>query len=366
MNNRRIFGIGLILVTATAVLLGQADSQSTNRGRFDGDLMLGTTSVTSAGDYPKTDEVRPDEIVTTTISARSWKRFESDLRNMINSPVRSDIKDLNVDGFPGVSFVADIEGKQQTVIALDLGYRTLLVASTDTSRTLDEMQALAKGWLEEAMRAEIGTEAVIACNCVLWARSQTTSLPTGMTTYTEKLSKRNHLFPTVGSNPNSGVAIIQVTNSQYGHVAVNRAVTVQSDGSLSLRVQEANWSPCAITYRTGTMEALKVQGFYDPRYASGDTYPRISSPTSISGPAGTQFWISIAGSGFQSASMRAVILGGSYCTTFDRCQVPTNVITNRTSTTARIPVTLGTGNYRLYIFNSSQGKTSNGIPVHVP
>lgn len=312
-----------------------------------------------------TTEVRPSEVITTTITLRSWKTFKREIRDEFEPNTPSDIRELNVGGFPAISSRATINDVPQKVIALNLGYRTLILASNDLTRSTEEMMVIASEWIEEALNAPLAAAENIACNCVLWARSQTTSLPTGMTTYSEKVSKINQLFPTVATNPNSSVAIIRVpsgSSSQYGHVAVNRSVEVQSDGSLKIKIQEANWTSCTIGYRTGTLEALNVTGFFDPRYTSGSAHPKITSPTSTTGTAGRQFVISVNGSGFESNSMKAVILGGS-CTTFDRCQVPTSVITNRTSTTAKIPVTLGRGTYRLYIFNSSSGKTSNGITV---
>src|SRR5205085_2087499 len=87
------------------------------------------------------------------------------------------------------------------------------------------------------------------CNCVTYARSQVHSLPSGMTSYEEKLAKINHRFPRVGS-----VAIMPAPGSlaQYGHVSVVRNVEVLSDGSLRLTVEEANWrksdkEPCVST-----------------------------------------------------------------------------------------------------------------------
>jgi hypothetical protein len=204
------------------------------------------------------------------------------------------------------------------------------------------------------------------CNCVTYARSQVRPLPSGMTSYDEKRAKINHRFPTVGS-----VAIMPAPggNAPYGHVSVVRNVEVLSDGSLRLSVEEANWrisdkEPCVST-RTITPQERNIQGYFDPKYPSGEASPRLDSVSPANGSAGKQFYITVTGDGFDAASARGMIYGG-WCDSFGKCAIPTNVIKNPSRTSLQIPITIGApGKYTLYIFNSASGKTSNGKPLTI-
>lgn len=199
-------------------------------------------------------------------------------------------------------------------------------------------------------------------NCVLYARSQVSSLPTGLTTYQAKKDIINHRFPTVGS-----VAVMPAPGSlaKYGHVSVVRNVKLRSDGGIELTVQESNYGDCAISTRTVTPESRNIQGYFDPRYPSGQSSPRIDSVDPASGTAGKQFYITATGDGFDASSARGMIYGG-WCDAFGKCAIPTDVITDRSSTSLRIPVTITTpGTYTLYVFNSAGGKTSNGKPITI-
>ena len=199
-------------------------------------------------------------------------------------------------------------------------------------------------------------------NCVLYARSQVPSLPTGLTTFQGNLNIINHRFPRQGS-----VAVMPAPGSlaAYGHVSVVRQVAVRSDGGLKLTVDESNYGDCAITRRTITPEQRNIQGYFDPAYPSGQSSPKLDSVTPSNGPVGKQFIITANGSGFDSGNVQAIILGG-WCDAFNKCAVPTAAITNRSSNSIQIPVTLNSpGTYRLYVFNSGAGKTSNGKPVTV-
>lgn len=199
-------------------------------------------------------------------------------------------------------------------------------------------------------------------NCVLYARSQVPSLPTGLTYYQGKLNIINHRFPTVGS-----VAVMPAPGSlaQYGHVSVVRNVALRPDGGISLTVQESNYGDCAITTRVVTPESRDIQGYFDPRYPSGQSSPRINSISPSTGPAGKQFYITVSGDGFDASSAQGMVYGG-WCDAFGKCAIPTKVINNRSSTSLQIPVTIGSlGTYTLYVFNSAAGKTSNGKPFTI-
>ena len=198
-------------------------------------------------------------------------------------------------------------------------------------------------------------------NCVKYARTQVTLPTTDLTTYSAKLSIINHRFPTVGS-----AAIMPAPGSlaEYGHIAVVRNVALRSDGGIQLTVQESNWGDCAITTRTVTPESRNIQGYFDPRYPPGQS-PKLDFVSPSVGTAGQQFQVTATGLGFEASGAQGIILGG-WCDTFGKCSIPNNVMTDKSSTSLRIPITLTTpGTYTLYIFNSASGKTSNGKPITI-
>lgn len=198
-------------------------------------------------------------------------------------------------------------------------------------------------------------------NCVLYARQEVPSLPYGLTYYQDKINIINHRFPRVGS-----VAVMPApgSNAQYGHVAVVRNVAVNSDGSLNLTIQESNWAGCYISTRTVTPDSANIQGYFDPNYSSGQASPRLDSLSNSTGYANQQFYITANGANFDTNSVQGIILGG-WCDYFGKCSVPNNVLANKSSSSVQVPVTLGSGTYRLYLYNSASGKTSNGKVITV-
>lgn len=198
------------------------------------------------------------------------------------------------------------------------------------------------------------------CNCVLYARSQVSKLPTGLTDWSGKLSVINHLFPRVGS-----VAVIDVGND-VGHVAVVENVSVNSaDGSLKVSIIESNFRNCQITRRSGSMDYLRIRGFFDPGYSKGSSFPQVDRVSKDSTKTGQSTAIDFIGSGFDANSVRAVVLGG-WCDTFNKCVVPTNVMTNRSSNQVTVPMILNqTGTYTVYLFNANNGMSSNGVKIYV-
>jgi len=94
----------------------------------------------------------------------------------------------------------------------------------------------------------------IACNCVLYARTLAPSLPRGLFTLQDKIRIINSYQPSQGA-----VAIID-SGLQWGHVAV--VTGVNSNGTIS--IQESNWTRCRIGSRSGTPQALRVVGYYQP------------------------------------------------------------------------------------------------------
>jgi hypothetical protein len=97
----------------------------------------------------------------------------------------------------------------------------------------------------------------VTCNpqCVAYARSRVPSCPTGLISYQNKLDIRNEYSPMAGT-----VAIINVNNNQYGHVAF---VSNYLNGEVTL--EETNWLPnCAYGTRKGTPAGLNIVGYFRP------------------------------------------------------------------------------------------------------
>jgi hypothetical protein len=183
-----------------------------------------------------------------------------------------------------------------------------------------------------------------------------------LTSYTAKLSIINHRFPRVGS-----VAVMPApgSNASYGHVAVVRNIAINSNGTLSIQVQESNWSACQITTTWITPESRNIQGYFDPTYPSGQESPKLDYLYNATGYYGQQFYVSVSGSGFDANSVQGIIMGG-WCDSFGKCTVPTGAIVNRSSTSMQVPVTLNSpGTYTLYLFNQASGKTSNGKQITI-
>lgn len=99
-----------------------------------------------------------------------------------------------------------------------------------------------------------------ACNCVKWVRcARVPSLPYGLDTLADKKKIINSYTPAVGS-----VAVMDIYGD-VGHLAYVAAVFTDSSGNVMIRVEEANYDACQITYnRTGTPGAMKVVGYYNP------------------------------------------------------------------------------------------------------
>jgi hypothetical protein len=205
------------------------------------------------------------------------------------------------------------------------------------------------------------TDADTRGNCVTFVRTEVPSFPPPATTYSDKTSHINHHFPTVGS-----VAIMP--GSTFGHVAVVKSVGINAaDGTLNLTVDEANWRSCYIDYGVPiTMASRNIAGFFDPNYVSSSAPTPDLTNVGYTAKSGSSFNITATGSGFDPTTAKGVILGGG-CNTFTACQVPNNVfVGTKSSTSLTIPVTLPSGHYQLYIFNSGSGKTSQGKSITVP
>jgi len=97
-------------------------------------------------------------------------------------------------------------------------------------------------------------EANVRCNCVLYAKQQVPSLPTGLWTLQNKRRIINSRQPSAGA-----VAIID-NKVRSGHLAVVRAVN--PDGTVT--IEESNWGGCGIRFRTNTPAKLNILGYFKP------------------------------------------------------------------------------------------------------
>lgn len=91
-------------------------------------------------------------------------------------------------------------------------------------------------------------------NCVYRARCLQPRLPTGLTTWRDKLNRVNSHTPRVGC-----VAMI-FTGSQWGHVAYVSGK--HADGTITIR--EGNWIGDSCSSRRRTPSALNVRGYWCP------------------------------------------------------------------------------------------------------
>lgn len=91
-------------------------------------------------------------------------------------------------------------------------------------------------------------------NCVYRARCLQPNLPTGLTTWSDKLSRINSHTPRVGC-----VAMIY-TGSTYGHVAF--VADKHADGTLTIK--EGNWVGDTCSSRRNTPTNLNIRGYWCP------------------------------------------------------------------------------------------------------
>lgn len=91
-------------------------------------------------------------------------------------------------------------------------------------------------------------------NCVYRARCLQPRLPTGLTTWGDKLSRVNSSTPRVGC-----VAMIY-TGSTWGHAAY--VADRHADGTLTIK--EGNWVGDSCSSRRNTPGALNIRGYWCP------------------------------------------------------------------------------------------------------
>ena len=91
-------------------------------------------------------------------------------------------------------------------------------------------------------------------NCVYRARCLQPRLPTGLTSWSDKLNRINSHTPRVGC-----VAMIY-TGSAYGHVAY--VADRHADGTITIK--EGNWVGDTCSSRRGTPGSLNIRGYWCP------------------------------------------------------------------------------------------------------
>ncbi|MCC6743721.1 MAG: CHAP domain-containing protein [Acidobacteria bacterium] len=244
-------------------------------------------------------------------------------------------------------------------LAVTLANGRTIVSTAPEPASRDRLVETAASFINGSMDKVASCEQH-ACNCVLYARCRVPSLPGPLNTHQQKLDIINHQFPRVGS-----VAVHNINTSGAGHVSVVTAVAIRTDGNLDVTVTEANYQSCRITSRTGTPSSLKIAGYFDPAYSSGQSHPTLGSASPSRLTATRQTFVTLSGTNFPTADAQVMIFGGS-CMSWGSCVVPRSSLQNVTSTRLVVPLTLNTrGTFHVYVYSPSTGKTSQGRKLTV-
>ena len=297
---------------------------------------------------------------TTRNTLESWFPFYFAKTSVLGKPT------VKLNGFNALPFQGNLDGVPQRGIAIDLGDFFLIESSTDLNITEAELLGNAQATYDQSLKSRRSRlNAMSGCECTDYAHEKVPTLPYGLFSYNDKVSKINHLFPQGDGGTMSSVAVHNI--GSVGHVSVVTGVAIRSDGNLNVSLTEKNLHlDCQITTRTTTMEQASIVGYFDPHYTAGDSFPNLTGASNTVGSAGVPFTVNLSGSSFDPGSMSAIILGGTYCTTFYSCQIPNSSLINKTGSSVSVPLQLNSaGPYRLYIFNANQGKTSFGQTITV-
>jgi hypothetical protein len=339
--------------------------------KFFGNNSLTTNTGTTFLNSLNSETSRAKEPVSTTTlikkhkdrsSLQSWfSYYFAPAQVAANAPIK-------LNGYRTVPFDGYLEGAARRGIAIDFGEYFLIETSTDLNISEADLMTNAVLTYNKTLKSRVAAlKAASGCQCTDYAHELVPSLPYGLYTLQDKINTINHLFPQGNGGPMSSVAVHDV-GTTAGHVSVVTGVGVRSiDGNLNVSITEKNLAlDCRISTRTGTMEGLKIVGYFDPHYAVPSSFPNITGATNTTGNANVPFTVNLSGSSFDPSSMTAVILGGAYCTGFYSCQIPNAYLVNKTGSSVQVPLQLNSpGKYRLYIFNANQGKTSFGQAITV-
>jgi hypothetical protein len=169
-----------------------SNRQDDQRSQIDNEPLQRTNSATL---------VEPSPITTTTISRKSnpleeLKAWFDDFRRTEEAVLG---RDTVVEGYRAITFFTLADGHLQRGVAIDLGDGQVLThLTTNRGADIQELFDGAKQFIGESLQTSLtSTTDTLACNCVLYARSQVPSLPYNLTYYTQKVTIINHRFARV-------------------------------------------------------------------------------------------------------------------------------------------------------------------------
>jgi DNA-binding winged helix-turn-helix (wHTH) protein len=144
---------------------------------------------------------------------------------------------------------------------------------------------------------------------------------------------------------------------------------VQTQSSIKKRSQPIIWiSILAVAALISQYFLLGIITRQAAEFVRSD-HPQIDKIVSVSPPiAGRQFYMQIQGRGIDPRSVRVVVTGRG-CQDFGKCVVPNDVLHwygNVTdSQLERVPLTLASGDYQIFVQNGSAGGASNALQLTV-
>lgn len=148
-------------------------------------------------------------------------------------------------GKPAVSFVTFELDRYFINTLVDSGAYLNLY----TIEAQEEMESFSILMDSEKMRAALAS--CDTCNCVTWVRCARASwLPYGLTTLADKKRAIN------SSSADAGKVAVHDIYYPYGHVSY----IYKTSGS-TIYIEEANYSRCQVTKRSGSKSSLKIIGY---------------------------------------------------------------------------------------------------------
>ena len=146
-------------------------------------------------------------------------------------------------------------GKGQPAIAFETyeldGYRTNTLVDGGDKLYLYTIKDPAFKAAQASESAYASASSCDKCNCVLWVRcARAPWLPSGMTYIWDKKSKINT------STPKAGRVAVHDIYYPYGHVSY-----ITSVNGNKIYIDEANYTPCKATSRSGSASSMKIVGY---------------------------------------------------------------------------------------------------------
>ena len=245
--------------------------------------ILGGSSVASAADESAKHQINPD--VAAAISAGKHYTHNlprptdfSDFKsidewisaNYLDTLIPDTLTHNIQDGQDAVSFFTrGDDGSYDHHILIDTGDGFTLKTTADLKVPIPA-DDISKGLSAHAISGDqcaisstLGTPN--KCDCVFYVRCRIPSYPRPAMYWTEKLKTINWPYP---GSPIIGAVAIMAYSLPFGHVGIiNNMYWVWSGWSanLYLTLDEANFTPCTVTYnRSGTIPQLRIYGYYLP------------------------------------------------------------------------------------------------------